>query len=116
MLADVGAQILEQRLLAHVLNNGLRRVIGAFVFVVFEQVLENMPEHFGIDADLVLLGIVFVDGEVVLGEELEQVAKEIFREIDRPRFGENFLEESAIEVRNACSGRLEYIARAVGIV
>ncbi len=68
-------EILNQAFLAHVLNNSLWGVIGALILVVLEQVLENMSEHFGINTDFMIFGIVFINGEVVLTEEFEQVSE-----------------------------------------
>ncbi len=52
---DLRPQILQQRPLTHVLNNGLGRVVGALVLVVLKQVLEDVAKHLGVDTDFVLL-------------------------------------------------------------
>ena len=64
-------EIVNQALLAHILNNRLRSVIGALVFVFFEQIFENVAEHFRVDAYFAIIGIVFIDGEVVLAKKFE---------------------------------------------
>jgi hypothetical protein len=42
------------------------RVVGTFVFVVLQQVLKDVAEH---------LGVVLINGEVILVEELQQSAE-----------------------------------------
>lgn len=107
---------MAQRLAGHVLNDGLGGVEGALVLVVFEQVLEDVAEHLGIDADLVVLvvlGVVLVDGEVVFAEEAEQFLEEQRREIQGAESGRVFREQAAIQVGQAGAGEREEVAFAV---
>ncbi len=104
---------MAQRLAGHVLNDGLGGVEGALVLVVFEQVLEDVAEHLGIDADLVVLGVVLVDGEVVFAEKAEQFLEEQRREIQGAESGRVFREQAAIQVGQAGAGEREEVALAV---
>ncbi len=88
-------------LAAHVADDFLRGVEGAFVLVVFEEVLEDAAEHFGVDADFGFVGVVFVDGEVVLGEEMQEAVKERGGEPHAEGVQFVALEEAAVEVGDA---------------
>ena len=115
VLAEVGLEVVEQGLAAHVGDDGLGGVVGALVLVVFEEVLEDVAEHLGVDADLVVFGVVFVDGEVVLREKLEQVAEVAGGEVDGLEGFGIGVEEAAVEVGHAGAGEGEDVAVAVGV-
>ena len=109
---EMAGERVDEALLAHVLDDGLGGVVGAFVFVVLQKVLENVAEHLGVDADLVVLRVVFVDREVVFAEEGEELVEEVWREVDALDAGEIALEEAAVQVRHAGAGDGEEVARA----
>ena len=94
-------QILDQALAAHVLHDLLRGVERPLVLVVFEQILEDVPQHFGIDAHLAVVGVVFVDREVVLGEKLDQLVEISIREVDPVPVQSIAVEQTAVQIRNA---------------
>ena len=98
---EVGFQIPQEGLAAHVGDDDFRRVVGALVLVVLQEVLEDMAEHFRIDADLVVFRVVLVDGEVVFGEEGEEVREELRGEVDGLEGGGIRLEEAAVQVGHA---------------
>lgn len=70
-------QIGRQSLAAHILDNLLGSVIRSLVLVVLQQVLEDSAEHLGVHAHLGVVGVVLVDGEIILRQHREQ-APEIF--------------------------------------
>ncbi len=93
-------QIGDDRLAAHIVYYLLRGIECAFVFVVFEQVLEDATEHFGVDTDFGIVSVIFVDSKVVAIEEVKQILEVILR-----KFAIKFInlitsEKSAIEIRN----------------
>jgi len=96
-----GDEMGEEALATHVANDFFGGVEGALVFVVFEQILEDAAEHFGVYAHFGVVGVVFVDGEVVFGEHLEEVAEEFGREAGGEAVEAVALEESAAEPGDA---------------
>ena len=75
-----GGEMGAEALATHVAHHFFGCVEGALVFVVFEQILEDAAEHFGVYAHFGVVGIVFVDGEVVFRQHLKEVAEEFGRE------------------------------------
>ena len=112
---EMAAQRMDEALLAHVLDDGFGRVVGSFVFVVLQEIFKDMAEHFGIDADLVIVGIIFVDGEMIVTEEVEQGGEERGGKIERIDAGKVPLKEAAIEIRNAVPRQVKKIAGALAI-
>lgn len=108
-------QIPQEGLAAHVGDDDFRRVVGALVLVVLEEVLEDVAEHFRVDADLVILGVVLIDGEVVFGEEGEEVREERRGEVDGLEGGGIGIEEAAVEVGDAGAGEGEEVVFALGV-
>ena len=75
------SKVLDQAFLAHVMNDLFGSVIRTLVLVIFQQVLKNVTQHFGVNGHRVIVGTVFVDGEVVLVEKVEQVFKQARGEV-----------------------------------
>ena len=109
-----GDEMGEEALATHVADDFLGGVEGAGVVVVFEEVFEDAAEHFGVYAHFGVVGVVFVDGEVVFGEHLEEVAEEFGREAGGEAVEAVALEESAAEPGDA-HGADGGDARVVGI-
>ena len=64
---------MQQRLLAHVVDDDARGVVSAAgVPDVFgQEVLENLTEHFGVNGNFLFQRLGLVDGEVVAVENVE---------------------------------------------
>ena len=64
---------MEQRLLAHIMDDDARRVISAAgVPDVFgQEILENFAEHFRVNGDFFFQRLGFVDREIVAVEHVE---------------------------------------------
>ena len=95
-------QVADERLLAHVRNNGLGGVIGTLFLIVFEQGLKDSAKHFGVHADFDVDRIGLINGEVKPGEESEELLEELGREVERAeRFlGRVFLKQAAVQIGN----------------
>lgn len=91
-------QVGREGLAAHILDNLLGRVIRSLVLVVLQQVLEDSAEHLGVHAHLGIVGVVLVDGEIVLGEHQEHVSEIVGGEAARLLVLRIALEEPAVEV------------------
>jgi len=68
-----------------------------------------VSKHFGIDANLAIVGVVLVDSEIILAKELEQVGEKWRGEIDLRDMVKIPLEQSTIEIRHARAGDGEYV-------
>jgi len=75
-----------------------------------------VAEHLGVDADLFVQRVVFIDGEVVLAEKLEKSSEKTGREVDGLEGRGIGIEETTVEVGNTTGFRfLEEVALAFGI-
>ena len=63
-----------------------------------------------------VLGVVFIDGEMVLAEELQQGAEVLGGEVERVERRGIGLEQAAVQIRDAGAGGREEIAGAVSVV
>jgi hypothetical protein len=115
-VAEVRGEEPDEALLAHIVDGVFRGVESALVLVVLEQVFEDVAKHLGVDADLVLVGVVFVDGEVIGGEEVEKASEVDGGEVELRERARAILEEASVEVGNPGAGEVKEIARAVGTV
>ena len=118
---EVVSQVLHQALLTHILHNLFGRVKGPFLAVFFQQALENMPQHFGVDAHFIITGAVFVDGEIVLIEKLEQRPEVVGGQVDvggegLPIGPDVGIEQPAVQVRHPASGHSCHLKERVGPV
>lgn len=93
-------QVGREGLAAHILDNLLGSVIRPLVLVVLQQVLEDPAEHLGVYADLGVVGVVLVDGEIVLRQHREHASEILGGEAARFLVLRIALEKSAVEVWN----------------
>src|ERR1017187_106735 len=107
----MAAQRVNEALLAHILDNGLGGVERALVFVVLQQVFKNLAEHFRVNADLVVVGIVFVNREIVLAEKFQQVRKKFGREINFFHAVKVAFKQAAVKIRNPRAGDFKKVVR-----
>src|ERR1017187_1691502 len=111
----MAAQRVNEALLAHILDNGLGRVERALVFVVLQQVFKNLAEHFRVNADLVVVGVVLVNREIVLAEKFQQVRKEFGREINFFHAVKVAFKQAAVEIRDARAGDFKKVVRTLAV-
>ena len=64
---------MQQRLLAHVVDDDAGRVVSAAGVpdVFWQQVLEHLAEHFRVNGDFLFQRLGFVDGEIVAVKHVE---------------------------------------------
>ena len=72
-------QILDDTLAAHILHNLLGCIERPLIFVVLQQVFKDVSQHFGINADLVVIRIIFVNSEIIGIEEFKQLFEILLR-------------------------------------
>ena len=75
LLHHTGGEIGDERLTTHILHNLFRCIERTLVLVVFKEILEDVSKHLWVDTYLSIIGVILVDGEVVLIEELKQILK-----------------------------------------
>ena len=66
----MGFEVLYHTLATHILYNLLGSIECPLVFIVLQKIFKNMPQHFRVDADFAIFGIIFINSEIVYGEEV----------------------------------------------
>ena len=79
------------------MDNLFWSIKSAFVFIVFQQVFKDVPQHFGVNGNCVVIGAVFIDGEVILVKELKKVDKGSYRNNENA-FWVIILKKPAVEI------------------
>ena len=94
-------QVLDNTLSAHVLHNLLGRIECSLVLVVFQEVLEDMAEHLGVNADFAVLGIILVNCKIILAKEFYQICKQIVAEVNLKLIDSVRFKKSAVQIGDA---------------
>ena len=72
-------QILDDTLAAHILHNLLGCIERPLILIILQQVFKDVSQHFGINADLVVIRIIFVNSEIIGVKEFKQLFEILLR-------------------------------------